>query len=74
VSHAPQPHNHRDAPDASSRITGVQLALLGLVAAIEAWREQFTPREHVVLLDLLGRWLDRELARRTNPPRRRWAA
>jgi hypothetical protein len=30
------------------------------VRLLEAWREQFSPREYAVLVDLLARWLEAE--------------
>ena len=44
--------------------TGLQTAHLGLVAFLERWREQMSPQEWVVLVDLLGRWLEVERKRK----------
>lgn len=57
----------------SARVTGVQAALVAVVALLEVWREQFSPREYVVLLDLLARHLDDELERQRRA-RGRWVA
>jgi hypothetical protein len=50
--------------------TGLQTAHLGLVALLERWRDQLSPREFVVLCDLLTHWLERERNKRAL---RRWA-
>ena len=43
-----------------THVSGLQTAQLGLVRLLEAWRQQFSPREFATLLDLLVRWLERE--------------
>jgi hypothetical protein len=40
----------------------MQAALRAFVALLDAWREQFGPREYEVLLDLIAGHLERELA------------
>jgi hypothetical protein len=44
-------------------VSGLQTAQLGVVRLLEAWREQFSPREYAVLVDLLARWLEAERLR-----------
>jgi hypothetical protein len=46
-----------------SHVSGLQAAQVGLVRLLETWRQQFSPREFAVLLDLLVRWLEREAPR-----------
>ena len=46
-----------------ARATGLQMALLVLVRGLEGCREAAGAREYVVLLDLLGRWIDAEQKR-----------
>jgi hypothetical protein len=53
------------------RVTGLQASHLGVIAALEAWRNQFSPREWAVLVDLLARWLEAERHRLEGT---RWAA
>lgn len=53
--------------------TGLQTAHLGLVSLLERWREQMSPRDWVVLVDLITRWLELE-RERTEQARRRWVA
>jgi hypothetical protein len=53
--------------------TGLQTAHLGLVSLLERWREQLSPREYAVLVDLVGRYLDVERERNARAMRR-WAA
>jgi hypothetical protein len=57
----------------NGRVTGLQAALIGFVALLEAWREQLGPREYVVLLDLLARRVQQELERQ-GPGRGWWVA
>ncbi len=57
----------------TARVTGVQAALAGFAGQLDRWREQFGPREYAVLLDLLGRRLERELERAERPPLRECA-
>jgi hypothetical protein len=47
----------------ANRVSGLQAAQVGVVSMIEAWRQQFGPREFAVLVDLLARWLERECRR-----------
>jgi hypothetical protein len=54
-------------------VSGLQAALLGFVALLEAWQGQLSAREWVVLLDLLQRHLERELERQRRG-RGRWVA
>jgi hypothetical protein len=42
-------------------VTGVQAAQVAFAALLEAWRQQMSPREYEVLLDLMRRRLEREL-------------
>lgn len=51
----------------SVRVTGVQAAFAALVALLDAWRTQFSPREYAVLLDLLARRLEHEREREQPP-------
>ena len=51
----------------------IQAAQCGIVAQLEALRSQMGPREYVVVVDLLGRWLDAE-RERLEFSLRRWAA
>jgi hypothetical protein len=53
--------------------TGLQVSHLGLVALLERWRDQLSPREYTVLLDLVQRWLELERERNERAVRR-WAA
>jgi hypothetical protein len=53
--------------------TGLQSAHVGLIAALERWREQLSPREYAVLLDLFIRWAEAE-RERNERAQRRWAA
>ncbi len=57
----------------ANRVTGLQAAQVSLSAQLHGYREQFTPREYAVLLDLLLRLFDRERCRHTRALRR-WAA
>jgi hypothetical protein len=52
----------------SARVTGVQAAFAAVSAQLEAWRQQMSPREYAVLLDLLARRLERELERNAEQP------
>jgi hypothetical protein len=53
-------------------VTGLQVAFVGTIASLERWRGDMPPRQYVVLLDLLLRWLENELGR-LEPSRQRWA-
>jgi hypothetical protein len=53
--------------------TGLQVAHAGLSALLQRWRQQLSPAEYAVLLDLIWRWLEVERAR-TERSNRRWAA
>lgn len=55
-----------------TRTTGLQTSHLGLAALVERWREQLSPREYTVLLELLARWIEVERVRNERA-RRRWA-
>jgi hypothetical protein len=57
----------------TSPTTGVQVATLAIVAQLEALRDQMGAREYVVLVDLVGRWVDEE-RRRIRFSLRRWVA
>jgi hypothetical protein len=50
--------------------TGLQTAHLGLVTLLERWRDQLSPREYTVLLDLVARWLELERERNERAHRR----
>lgn len=54
----------------TARVTGLQAALAGFVALLDAWRAQFSPEEFAVLLDLLARRLEYDLHREERPPLR----
>jgi hypothetical protein len=56
-----------------TRTTGLQVAHAGLLAALERWRDQLTPREYAVLIELFLRYLEAE-RKRTELAHRRWAA
>ena len=56
-----------------NQTTGLQVAHAGLAALLERWREVLSPREYVVLLELLERWLAVE-RQRNERARRRWVA
>jgi hypothetical protein len=53
--------------------TGLQSSHAGLIALLRHWREQLSPREYAVLVDLVGRYLDVERERNARAMRR-WAA
>jgi len=52
-------------------LTAAQVIPVGIVAELEAWRDQLGPREWAVVLDVVGRWLERERSERAL---RRWAS
>jgi hypothetical protein len=54
-------------------VTGLQFAVAAFAAFLRVAQELFSPREYVVLLDLLSRRLQHELERQRRS-RRRWAA
>jgi hypothetical protein len=56
-----------------SRTTGLQVAHVGLVALLERWREQLSPREYATVIELLSRYLEVE-RERNERALRRWAA
>jgi hypothetical protein len=57
----------------TGRVTGLQFAVAAFAAFLRVAQELFSPREYVVLLDLLSRRLQHELERQRRS-RRRWAA
>ena len=56
-----------------NQTTGLQVAHSGLAALLERWRDQLSPREYTLLLELLERWLAVE-RKRNESSRRRWVA
>jgi hypothetical protein len=56
-----------------NQTTGLQVAHAGLAALLERWREQLSPREYALLLELLSRWLAVK-RKRNERARRRWVA
>jgi hypothetical protein len=45
------------------RVTGIQAAQVAIAQLVHGWREQLSPREYVVLIDLLTSFLEEERRR-----------
>ncbi len=56
-----------------NRLTGVQVEPAAVIASLERFREQASPREYVVVIDILWRWIDAE-RQRLERHRRRWTS
>jgi len=47
----------------NGRTSGLQVAISGIVAELERWRDQMPPREYVELIAILLLWLQAEQRR-----------
>jgi hypothetical protein len=56
-----------------NRVSGFQAYLQLLVRQLETGREQLSPHDYAVLIDVVGRWVDTE-RKRLERALKRWAA